>query len=105
MSRRWKLGWLVVGVVVLLSALDFARIEFRRVSFTEAREMANREFAVWTKIHHLQPTNFGSPRIKDREDEWLFDWQALKGEGKITVIVRRNGEIFSGGDERLELHD
>lgn len=102
MSPRAKWGWLVVGIVSLLLSLDYMRVQFRQVTFDEAREMANHELLVMAKIYHLRPADFSPPRIQDRGDEWLFEWQALKGEGKLSVIVRRNGEIFDGGDERLE---
>lgn len=102
MSTRAKWGWLVAGIVALLLALDYARVQLRHVSFDEAHEMANHEFGAIAKIYHLRSSDFGPPRIQDRGDEWLFEWYVFKGEGKITVIVRRNGEIFGGGDEQLE---
>lgn len=102
MSPRAKWGWLVMGIMVILLALDFVRVQFRHVTFGEAREMADRRFLAYAEDYHLRPADFGPPRIQDRGDEWLFEWYVLKGEGKLTVIVRRNGEIFDGGDERLE---
>lgn len=102
MSPRAKWGWLVMGIVVILLVLDFVRVQFRQVTFDEAREMADRRFLAYAEGYHLRPADFDPPRIQDLGDEWLFEWYVLKGEGKLTVIVRRNGEIFDGGDERLE---
>jgi len=102
MSPRAKWGWLVIGIVAILLTLDFLRAQFRHVTFDEAREIADKRFLAYAEGYHLRPADFASPRIQDRGDEWLFEWRAVKGEGKINVIVRRNGEIFDGGDERLE---
>jgi hypothetical protein len=102
MSPRAKWGWLVMGIVVTLLMLDFVRVQFRHVTFGEAREMADRRFLAYAEDYHLRTVDFAPPRIQDRGDEWLFEWAVLRGEGKLTVIVRRNGEIFDGGDEQLE---
>lgn len=104
MSPRAKKRWLWVGAIVVflftLNYLDAMRVRY--VTFDEAQEMANKRFLTYAEGYHLPPSDFGPPQIQDRGDEWLFKWRALKREGAITVIIRRNGEIFDGGDERLE---
>lgn len=102
MSPRTKKILIVIMIGACYLILDYLRVEYRHISFSEAREMADNRFQVNAEIYHLLPSDFGPPMIDDRQDEWLFKWRVLQGEGGITVIVRRNGEVFDGGDERLD---
>lgn len=97
----WRLVAILVGVLTLLViALDWL-LELPPYTFDQAQQRAYGRFLVMADIYGLAPSDFGPPRVQERGDEWLFLWPYLKGEGVITVIVRRNHEVFDGGDERL----